>query len=84
MLVRLNEWNIILLVKRNEATARAHLIDSHEFLCSILLVFSKRSEFNVSRWSCLISEGSFESVQIMSADCNELSPPAYVLMQFIL
>lgn len=62
----------------------AHLVDSHELLCSILLRLRERHEFDIAWWSCLILERRFDGVKVMGSNCDELPTPTQVLMKFIL
>ena len=39
-----------------------HLIDSHQFFCSIGLVFVQRNKFDVFRRLCLISKGRDQGI----------------------
>ena len=59
---------------------RTHLIDGHQLCCRVLLVLVERHKLDISRLLGFISEGWGESIEIMGAYCNQLSPSADVLM----
>lgn len=63
---------------------RTHLVDGHQLCGCVLLVLAERHKLDICRLSGLISEGWGESIEIMSAYRNELSPSADVLMQLVL
>ena len=64
--------------------SRTHLVDGHQLCCRELLVLVERHKLDVSWLSGLISERRGESIEIMCAYCNKLSPSADVLMQLVL
>ena len=63
---------------------RTHFVDGHQLRCCVLLVLVERYKLDISWLSGLISERWGDSIEIMGAYCNKLSPSADVLMQFVL
>ena len=56
------------------------LVYRHELLRRVLLVLVKGNELDILRRTRFIAEGALQGIEIVSADGNELSSPADVLV----
>ena len=63
---------------------RTHLVDRHQLLCGVRLVFGQRYKLDVLRRSCLIPERCLDGIEVVRADGDELPSPAEILMQLVL
>jgi hypothetical protein len=68
----------------SEKLVGAYLIQGHELLSCIFLIFVQRGEFDIFGWPCFISERRDDSVEIMSPDRDKLPSSTDILMKFIL
>ena len=62
----LSDWSRIYgQSTQTEMRLKSHLVYCHQFLRSVNLVFVEGDKFDVSRWSCLVSERWFDRIQIV-------------------
>lgn len=61
-----------------------YLVDCHKFFCGVFFVLPERDEFDIFGWSCLVPERTFDRIQIVSTNSDELSPSTEILMKFVL